>query len=123
QMAISFSRKGDFDMKVIQLGDLDKEELKKSLYPKIKTSKKIIINDQPVVKRFLQDKKLSYYVCDQKEQKKVKSRNKAFENYMKWFMQKIKYRHFDLCAYHLAIDGLQNKRGKLGYKESVMFIN
>jgi len=48
---------------------------------------------------------------------------KYLQNYMKWFMQKIKYRHFDLCAYHLAIDGLQNKRGKLGYKESVMFIN
>jgi transposase-like protein len=150
QMAVSFSRKGDFDLKVIHLGDIDKLELKKGLYPKIKKSKKIVINDQPVVKRFLQDKKLSYYVCDQKEQKKVKSRNKTFDiqtatqiyvkfagwmsrfigvatkylqNYMKWFMLKIKYRHFDLCAYHLAIDGLQNKRGKQGYKESVMFIN
>lgn len=150
QMAVSFSRNGDFDLKVIHLGDLEKEELKKRLYPTIKKSKKILIHDQPVVKQFLQDKKLSYYICDQKEQKKVKSRNKAFDvqtaieiynkfegwlerfigvatkylqNYMKWFMLKIKYRHYDLSAYHLAIDGLQNKRGKHGYKESVMFIN
>lgn len=150
QIAVSFSRKGDFDIKVIHLGDLEKTELKQQLYPKIKKSIKVLIEEAPIVKMFLQERKLSYHVCDQNPKGKEKFRNKNFDvqtaksiykifsdwmlrfvgvatkylqNYMKWFMHRIKYRNFDLTAYHLAIDGLQNKRGKTGYKESVMFIN
>ncbi|HPS72056.1 MAG TPA: hypothetical protein PLM70_07365 [Bacteroidales bacterium] len=147
QMSVLFSRKGDFEMNVIHLGNLDKSELKEKLYPRIKKAKKILIEDNAVVKLFLQERKLSYFICDRKEN--VKSRNKNFDvqtaqtlcqyftswldrfigvatkyhqNYMKWFMMMIKYRNFDLSANHLAIDGLQNKKGKVGYKESVMFI-
>ncbi len=143
-------RKGEFDLKVIHLGDLEKTELKQQLYPKIKKSIKVLIEEAPIVKMFLQERKLSYHVCDQNPKGKEKFRNKNFDvqtaksiykifsdwmlrfigvatkylqNYMKWFMHRIKYRNFDLTAYHLAIDGLQNKRGKTGYKESVMFIN
>ena len=150
QIAVSFSRKGDFDLKVIHLGDLKKTELIKQLYPKIKKSKKVLIEEAPIVKLFLQERKLSYYVCTHNPKGKEKWRNRIFDvqtaksiykifsdwmlrfvgvatkylqNYMKWFMHRIKYRNFDLAAYHLAIDGLQNKRGKSGFKESVMFIN
>jgi transposase-like protein len=149
QIAVSFSRKGEFDLKVIHLGDLEKTELKQKLYPKIKKAKKVLIEEAPVVKLFLQERKLSYHVCDQPPKGKEKFRNKCFDvqtaksiykifsdwmlrfvgvatkylqNYMKWFMHRIQYRNFDLAAYHLAIDGLQNKKGKAGFTESVMFI-
>jgi transposase-like protein len=148
QIAVSFSRKGKFDLKVIHLGDLEKEELKQKLYSKIKRSKKVLIENNPILKLFLQERKLSYYICEKNT--KVISRNKYFDietakmiyrtfkdfmerfrgvatkylqNYMKWFIHKIRYRHFDLSAYHLVLDGLQNKSGKRGYKESIMFIN
>lgn len=148
QMSVLFSRKGDFEMNVIHLGKLEKSELKEKLYPKIKKAKKILIEDAPVVKLFLQERKLSYYICKTKSKVKIRNKNfdiqtaqilyqqfvswldrfigvatKYLQNYMKWFMHMIKYRNFDLSAYHLAIDGLQNKRGKNGYKESVMFIS
>jgi transposase-like protein len=148
QIAVTFSRKGQLDMKVIQLGDLDKEELKRNLYSKIKKGKKMLISDNPTLKMFFQEKKLSYHICEVKQNEK--SRNKYFDNdtairiyqmfygwlerfngvatkylqnYLKWFMNKLYYRNFDLYAYHLALDGLQNKKGKRGYRESVMFIN
>ena len=148
QIAVSFSRKGDIDLKVIQLGDLDKLELKHNLYFKIKRCKKILTEDSPIVKLFLQERKLSYHVC--KNDQKGKCRNQYFDvetartiykkfsgwmerfvgvatkylqNYMKWFMVMFKYRNYDLAAYHLAIDGLQNQKGKEGYRESVLFVN
>ncbi len=148
QIAVSFSRKGEFDLKVVHLGDLDKSELKQHLYSKLKRCKKILIEDSPIVKLFLQERKLSYYVCN--DHHKGKCRNQYFDvqtartiykkfcgwmerfvgvatkylqNYMKWFMVMIKYSNYDLAACHLAIDGLQNKKGKKGYKGSVMFTN
>lgn len=147
QIAVAFSRKGNLDMKVIQLGDLNKSELKKNLYPKIKSSKKILIDKEPVLQLTLQEKKMSYLVC--KDDHKIKNRYKFFDietvkvvahlfsnwlkrfrgvatkylqNYIKWFLHKLKYRNYDLNEYHLAMDGLQNSKGKNGYLESIMFI-
>jgi len=147
QIAVTFSRIGKLDMKVLQLGDLNKSEIKKHLYPKIKSAKKILINEDPILKLTLQGKRMCYLAC--KEDQKVKSRNKYYDvetvkavtylfstwmkrfrgvatkylqNYIKWFLHKLKYRNYELNEYHLAMDSLQNKKGKNGYQESVMFI-
>ena len=147
QIAIAFSRKGILDMKVIQLGELNKSELKKNLYPKIKSSRKILITEDPILKLTFQEKKLSYLVCSPNQ--KVKNRNKFFDvetvkvvshmfkqwlkrfrgvatkylqNYIKWFLHKLKYRNHDLIDYLLALDSLQNSEGKIGFQKSVMFI-
>lgn len=148
QIALSFSRNGDFDLKVIQLGDLERGELKQNLYSKIKRCKKILIEDSPIVKLFLQERKLSYYICEDHQKKKFRTQyydvqtaralykkfaawmerfvgvaTKYLQNYMKWFMVMMNYRNYDLLPYHLALNGLQNKKGKEGYKESLMFTN
>jgi len=149
QIAVSFSRKGKLDMKVVQLGVLDKEELKRNLYSKIRKGKKLLISDNPILKLLMQEKKLSYHVCKINE-KERKIRNQYFDietvnsiygmfrgwlerfhgvatkylqNYLKWFMHKLFYRNFDLYAYQLAMDGLQNRKGKCGFKDSIMFIS
>lgn len=146
QIATMFARKGKIDMKVIQLGDLSNEDLKKNIYSRIRKTKNILIPNLPVLKIFLQHKKKKHYICSLC--KRVKEKDKYFDietvnqifklfkkwmkrfrgvatkylqNYIKWFLHNINFRNFDLSVSHLILDGLQNKNGKWGFKKSFMF--
>lgn len=140
-------RNHKIDFKVIKIGKVSEFDLRDTFFSKLKSVKKLCIDQNISLKLFAIRKKFSYHVLE--NQKRIKGKNKYFntensqklifdllfwmerfkgvsstylQNYLYWFLliEQIKHER-DLTAVFLE-KSIQVKDGKVRYKKCRMFV-
>jgi len=147
QVSFCCNRGYDISLNVIQLGELSAKEMINNLWEKLKKVKMLCISENPILKLFVQSKRLQYRISQLKPKKIEREKSfhtlnveqlingfsewlkrfrgvatKYLQNYLNWYLVEVQYKGFNQYLDLFMMFAIYNRRGIKNYQNCRMFI-
>lgn len=146
QVSFCCNREHQMGFDVLELGELNEVEMLKTITRKLNKVKMLCIDENPILKLFVQSKRLPYKIM--KEKKKIKERDKKYhtytiqnlingfrswlsrfrgvatkylQNYLNWYLIEVQYKGFKQYLDLFMMLSIYNRNGISNYKSCKMF--